>query len=233
MTGTVSDTKVTASGDLSGTASCMLHSGGKLGDKGHYISLTLKEGESFKAGDYVVITVSDNHDAKTLTIYADQGTTQYASVPCTGIGDHTINLPASAIGNSTVVLYRKSKEDCNAAISKMVIYRPCCATPVITTQPQGATYCGTASIAALTIEASVSDEGTLSYQWYKDGAAITDATSNTYTPTKSGTYTVRVTNTKERIPFLLLPPKQSSPSILRRPKYRSQATLLHWLSMRQ
>lgn len=71
---------------------------------------------------------------------------------------------------------------------------PDCATPVITTHPQGATYCGATSIAALTIEASVSDEGTLSYQWYKDGTAITDATSNTYTPTESGTYTVVVTN---------------------------------------
>ncbi len=71
---------------------------------------------------------------------------------------------------------------------------PDCATPVITAQPQGATYCGATSIAALTVNATTSDAGTLSYQWYKDAAAITDATSNTYTPTSSGTYTVVVTN---------------------------------------
>ncbi len=33
-----------------------------------------------------------------------------------------------------------------------------------------------------------SANGTITYQWYKDGKAITDATSATYTPTESGSY---------------------------------------------
>ncbi len=75
---------------------------------------------------------------------------------------------------------------------------PDCALPSITTHPQGATYCGTASpIAPLTVEATVTDEGTLSYQWYNGENAIADATSASYTPTESGTYSVVVTNSLE------------------------------------
>ena len=39
-----------------------------------------------------------------------------------------------------------------------------------------------------TLDATAYGNGTVSYQWYKDGKAITDATSATYTPTESGSY---------------------------------------------
>lgn len=39
-----------------------------------------------------------------------------------------------------------------------------------------------------TLDATAYGDGTVSYQWYKDGSAITDATSETYTPTESGSY---------------------------------------------
>lgn len=39
-----------------------------------------------------------------------------------------------------------------------------------------------------TLDATAYGNGTVSYQWYKDGKAITDATSATYTPTESGKY---------------------------------------------
>lgn len=44
---------------------------------------------------------------------------------------------------------------------------------------------------AVTLDATAYGNGTVSYQWYKDGSAIadaTDATSATYTPTESGSY---------------------------------------------
>jgi hypothetical protein len=44
------------------------------------------------------------------------------------------------------------------------------ATPVITVQPQGAVYGLNAVSAALTVTASVSDGGTLSYQWRSNGS---------------------------------------------------------------
>ena len=51
----------------------------------------------------------------------------------------------------------------------------------------------------LTANATVSDGGTLTYQWYKDGDAISGATGSTYTfnATESAAYTYRVTNTNE------------------------------------
>lgn len=39
-----------------------------------------------------------------------------------------------------------------------------------------------------TLDATAYGNGTVSYQWYKDGVAIADATSATYTPTVSGKY---------------------------------------------
>ena len=78
------------------------------------------------------------------------------------------------------------------------------ATPSITTQPQGANYYEGASIAALSVEASVTDGGTLSYQWYLGADAIDGATEATYTPTVSAigsySYKCEVTNKKDDKP---------------------------------
>ena len=73
---------------------------------------------------------------------------------------------------------------------------PDAATPEITTQPQSATYCAGETIAALSVEARVTDGGTLSYQWKNGDTDIENATSDSYTPTAAGTYVCVVTNTK-------------------------------------
>ena len=39
-----------------------------------------------------------------------------------------------------------------------------------------------------TLDATAYGDGTVTYQWYKDGSAIADATSATYAPTESGSY---------------------------------------------
>ena len=44
------------------------------------------------------------------------------------------------------------------------------------------------SATAGTLDATAYGNGTVSYQWYKDGNAIANATSATYTPTESGSY---------------------------------------------
>lgn len=44
------------------------------------------------------------------------------------------------------------------------------------------------STTAGTLDATAYGSGTISYQWYKDGKAIANATSATYTPTESGNY---------------------------------------------
>ena len=79
-------------------------------------------------------------------------------------------------------------------------------TPTITTQPQSANYTVGDTPAALTVEANVTDGGTLSYQWYRnttnsttDGTAIPDAVNSSYVPSaeQAGTvyYYCVVTNT--------------------------------------
>ena len=80
------------------------------------------------------------------------------------------------------------------------------AIPVITVQPEGTTYSFGAAAAALTVSASASDGGTLSYRWYSStdnsnegGTVIPDAAEARYTPptATAGTvyYYVIITNT--------------------------------------
>lgn len=83
-------------------------------------------------------------------------------------------------------------------------------TPKISKQPASATYSRNANAYALKVEASVTDGGKLSYQWYRSsqnstsgGVLLTGATSSSYTPSTatSGTYYyyVVVTNTKNEV----------------------------------
>ncbi len=73
------------------------------------------------------------------------------------------------------------------------------ATPVITSKPSDVT-CKKGGKIELSVVANVTDGGKLSYQWKKNGQALSGATSATYSiakaaTTDSGTYTVVVTNT--------------------------------------
>jgi len=81
--------------------------------------------------------------------------------------------------------------------------------PNIGTQPQTATYTQNATATPLSVMASVTDGGTLSYQWYSNTTSSTSGgtpigtNSNTYTPptTATGTlyYYVAVTNTNNSV----------------------------------
>lgn len=71
--------------------------------------------------------------------------------------------------------------------------------PSITKQPTGATYSLNGKASPLTVEASVSDGGVLSYQWFKDNKEISGAVDSSFTPSTSeagsSVYYVKVTNT--------------------------------------
>ena len=82
--------------------------------------------------------------------------------------------------------------------------------PMITAQPQGGTYIQNAIAATLSVTANITDNGTLSYQWYNnttnsttDGTLISGATARTYTPPTSTIgkryYYVVVTNTNDSV----------------------------------
>lgn len=51
----------------------------------------------------------------------------------------------------------------------------------------------------LTVKASVTDKGTVSYQWYKDGMPLSGETGESYTPTEAGKYYVIATNTNNDV----------------------------------
>ncbi|MDR2033471.1 MAG: hypothetical protein LBP89_02435 [Helicobacteraceae bacterium] len=83
-------------------------------------------------------------------------------------------------------------------------------TPVITTQPTSANYNLNNSAQTLIVKASVSDGGTLSYQWYKNtenntesATQIDDETDNTFTPPTNALgefyYYAIVTNTNSSV----------------------------------
>ena len=75
--------------------------------------------------------------------------------------------------------------------------------PIIRTGLADGTYKVGVTATALSVEATVSDGGTLTYQWYKNEVKITGATSESYTPdtTTAGkiTYKVVVTNTNNSV----------------------------------
>lgn len=80
-------------------------------------------------------------------------------------------------------------ESAQSSYSDSIIYRASAAAPIISTQPQDASYTVGDSATALTVTASVADEGSLSYQWYcnttnsnSGGTLINGETTNTYTP---------------------------------------------------
>jgi len=99
------------------------------------------------------------------------------------------------------------------------------AKPVITLQPASSAYLTTDAIAPLTVEATVSDDGVLSYQWYSvtgfentGGTAISGETSASYTPpatTGESYYYVDVTNTNEKAENIKTRVTPSAPVIIR------------------
>ena len=92
----------------------------------------------------------------------------------------------------------KASETCWSAASSVVVaaedfYEPS-ETPNISVQPVGASYDAGETVTPLSVTATGS--GTLSYQWQKNGVDISGATSSTYTPNASGSYTCVVSNTE-------------------------------------
>lgn len=122
-----------------------------------------------------------NHTGWTANKAVTVGTTDYA------IGDE---IPVSATA--------KLSDDTQFTAVWVEVLSPA-ATPSISAHPATASYTWKQTIQALTVTATVTDGGTLHYQWYKeagenDTKVGTDA--NSYTPEEAGTYYVVVTNKK-------------------------------------
>ncbi|MCD8099434.1 MAG: Ig-like domain-containing protein, partial [Oscillospiraceae bacterium] len=128
----------------------------------------------------------------------------------------------SVSGSCDYVTYREDDEEANVIYTviydtveissgSVTVHTPA-ETPAIGTQPEAEAYYGQNSEAsALTVTASVSDGGTLSYQWYSNstnstegGTAIDGATNASYTPSTEQTgityYYCTVVNTLNGVP---------------------------------
>ena len=62
----------------------------------------------------------------------------------------------------------------------------------------------------LTVKATVTDKGTVSYQWYKNGMPLLGETGESYTPTETGKYYVIATNTNNDVNGNKTNPKNST-----------------------
>lgn len=99
---------------------------------------------------------------------------------------HTINAAAPSDGATYVVTATNSFGFSPASIT-LVVNTP----PAITTQPVTSNL---PENGAVTLSVSASGSGTLAYQWFKDGVAISGATLNSFTATAAGSYTVQITS---------------------------------------
>lgn len=178
-------------------------------------------------------TVTEGEDSPTLTVAAnisDGGTLSYqwyknttnsntGGTPIPGAIGASYEVPTDTpetayyyvkVTNTKDVLFTNTITVKSNVAQVTVIPLVQAATPVITTQPVGAKVYRGSKSPTLTVEAIVSDGGTLSYQWYRNdtnsntgGTPITGATSESYeVPTdKVGTtyYYVVVTNTNNGV----------------------------------
>lgn len=144
---------------------------------------TVELGSSFTAPTLTKTTTAtatyESNNTAVATVDANTG-----AITLVGKGTTTITASTSAEGDYCA----------GEASYELTVTLPACATPTINTHPAAATYCAGETITALSVVASVTDGGTLSYQWKKDGVDV-GANKATYTPTGAGTYTCVVTNT--------------------------------------
>ncbi len=106
----------------------------------------------------------------------------------TGVGEYYVVVSNTADPNKSV----------KSNIAKVYVYAEGeVAAPDITVQPQSASYDTAAEIKELSVSATCVSGASMNYQWYDDDVSISGATKSTYTPTKFGTYYVKVSATKD------------------------------------
>lgn len=170
----------------------------KLNSSG-YIQLTPKTEKKFQAGDKITVSIYNQAtSAKNTGFKLSSGTEYTQSISSHQIVPMEADLVEADIeSDGTVRIHRCNSDGWFSTVKiEHCIQLPDCEIPNISAQPQSATYCAGETIAALSVEASVTDGGTLSYQWKNGDADIENATSDSYTPTAAGTYVCVITNTK-------------------------------------
>lgn len=164
----------------------------RTSNSSHKISFTVQSGN---IATLYLLAASSGSGERSFSLSKDDAATEPTGKSVSGKESFTpVEIPSLSAGKYTLTASGNwaygllGLKECTAL--------PDAATPEITTQPQSATYCTDETIAALSVEARVTDGGTLSYQWKNGDTDIENATSDSYTPTAAGTYVCVVTNTK-------------------------------------
>ncbi len=185
MNGSRQDWFPTSASHDSGNQIC---NGYTVRNESDYVEVTFDKTYSLGKGEYLSSTVPTAHSQSYGKSYFNliNVTDESASF---GVGD--------SIGYKGQYKYYYVGEDVPAGPTES-------ATPSITTDLAATADLTEGDALTLSVVAEASDEGTLSYQWYKGDNAIAGATNATYTiaavtTADAGSYKVVVTNTKDSL----------------------------------
>ena len=141
-------------------------------------------------------------ELKVVANAPDKGTLSYEWHKVSGgsdsvVGSNSATYTASDAGEYYVVVTntRNSLTATTKSATCNVGTKVDAAKPTFDTDLKSTGYIGD----KLTVKASVTDKGTVSYQWYKDGMPLSGETGESYTPTEAGKYYVIATNTKDDV----------------------------------
>jgi len=141
-------------------------------------------------------------ELKVVANAPDKGTLSYEWHKVSGgsdsvVGSNSANYTAGDAGEYYVVVTntRNSLTATTKSATCNVGTKVDAAKPTFDTDLKSTGYIGD----KLTVKASVTDKGTVSYQWYKDGMPLSGETGESYTPTEAGKYYVIATNTKDDV----------------------------------
>ena len=159
-------------------------------------TVTLKEGEDAISSKEIWESTSFTLTAEVTPDNASNKTITWTSSNndvATVVNGVVTGVAANA---SPVTITASTVDGVNATCVVTVTEAPSpCETPTINTQPASQAYCA-GSEPTLSVDASVTDGGTLHYAWFKDDVAI-GSDAATCVVTGAGTYKVVVTNKKE------------------------------------
>ena len=152
-------------------------------------------------------------ELKVVADAPDKGTLSYEWHKVSGGGDSVIGsgsdtYTASGAGEYYVVVTntRNSLTATTKSATCNVGTKVDAAEPKFDTDLKSNGYIGD----KLTIKATVTDKGTVSYQWYKNGMPLPGETGESYAPTETGKYYVIATNTNNDVNGNKTNPKKST-----------------------
>ena len=119
------NTVTATSGTLYGSNAVNIESGGKIGGQGHYVAITLSNGNYFRAGDEVVIGVTKHVQVFEggLGANGDTNATPLLTIESATDGFYTGTIPSTITANTSTISVGRTSSSYNGIISSFAIYR--------------------------------------------------------------------------------------------------------------